>query len=232
MGLMVVVAGGVAMAACEGDFVTDPTRPRPTRALQNPYDRSSGNNEVMVQPTGAVPLVAVDFANNKDEQPKVTTILDPLRGAQGVTERREPATRPAAVAPATTQPQVGVESGATVNTQQVKVVAQRRTEDGVAIASDAEGNVRLTVTSPSGIGGLTLERINDAWPAVIHVQLQKSGVQPFKALEGFSAAEETETGRRVELKTRTVPAEGRADVNVPGFVRSPRIIIEWVDYYR
>jgi hypothetical protein len=92
--------------------------------------------------------------------------------------------------------------------------------------------VRLTVTSPSGIGALTLERTGDAWPAVIHVILQKSAVQPFTMLEGFSAAEVTDNGRRVELKTRASAKDGRGDVLVPGFVRSPRIVIEWVDAYR
>jgi hypothetical protein len=118
-----LLAGGLLLAGCEGDFRTDPTRPRPTRALQNPYDHSSANNEVMVAPTGAIPLVAVDFANNKDEKPRVTTILDPFRGPQSEPVRG-PATRPALTAPpdaagAATQPQVAIERSPVISSQQL-----------------------------------------------------------------------------------------------------------------
>lgn len=232
---LLLVTALALMCGCASEFASDPTRPRPTRAVQNPYDRSSSNNDVMTYPTGAVPLLTVDFASNKDEKPRVHSVVDDLRSLQGAPAARPTArgatTRPAENASAT-QPATGIviERTALVSSQQVRVVAQRRADDRFAIAGDADGNVHLTVTSPSGIGAVTLERTGESWPAVLHVSLQRGAGQPFTRLEGFSAAEVTETGRRVELKV--TKGEGTATVAIPGFVRSPRVVVDWVDAYR
>ena len=216
---------GLLLGACEGEFASDPTHPRSLRAVQNPYDNSSGNNEVMTASTGAIPIVAVDFAGTKDDKPKVTTILDPLHLGAATQPATAPATRPGA-APGT------VEFRPITNTMQVRVESQRRADDAFGLGTDNEGNVHLAITSPTGIGSVTLERTGESWPAVIHVTLQHAAGKPFTGLEGFSAAEVTEQGRRVDLKSAVQKTEGTADITIPGFVRGPRVIIDWVDAYR
>ncbi len=74
--LFVVVCPGL-LVGCASDFVTDPTRPRPTRAVQSPIDLASPNSEAIGPPSDVVPVVVVQFPNTKDEQPVVRTIFDP-----------------------------------------------------------------------------------------------------------------------------------------------------------
>jgi hypothetical protein len=75
------------LTACESDFVTDPSRPRPTRAVQSPVERNSATSEVLGGGAAAVPIMSVDLPNNKDEHAQVHTIGD-------VFHNNTPTTRP------------------------------------------------------------------------------------------------------------------------------------------
>jgi hypothetical protein len=76
----------LAFAACEGDFRTDPTRPRPSRALGPAYEHNSALGEMQSGTAVGTPILTVELPNTKEEQPRVRTIADP-------TDER-PATRP------------------------------------------------------------------------------------------------------------------------------------------
>jgi hypothetical protein len=78
----------LTLAACESDFVANPSRPRPTRAVQSPVESNSATSEVLGGGATAVPIMSVDLPNNKDEHAQVHTIGD-------VFGNGNPATRPA-----------------------------------------------------------------------------------------------------------------------------------------
>jgi len=227
------VLGAALFTGCESDFVTDPTRPRPTRALEDPFARGSANSEVMGGPTGAVPLVTVEMPRTKEEPPVVRTIAGELASAS-----RSPTSRPAgAVTRPATQPDREV-AAATVapaaesRSDQIKVVAQQRPADVITITRDNEANADVWVLCPSGIGTVTLERLGENWPAIIRVHLRYDAGRGFTTLEGFNAYEVTAPDRRLSLKATTDKAMGKAEIVVPGFARSQQILIEWVDAYR
>ncbi len=210
-----VVASLALLSACESDFVTDPDRPRPARALESPYGMSDPNHEVMVSPSGATPLLTIDIPNNKNEQPVVHTIADTF-----TTPR-----------PAASQPAASQSAPAAVN-DEIKISAQQRPADQFRLTRDNEANLDLWILCPTGIGTVTLERAADNWPALIRVHLRYDPNKEFSRLEGFSAAELTAAGGKVPLKTTSDKETAQAQVAIPGFSRAARIQIEWVDMYR
>jgi hypothetical protein len=206
-------------AGCASDFETDPTRPRPTRAVQSPIDFASPNSEVLGNPIGAIPLVTVDLPNTKEEKAQVHTIADALVANPAKTQ---PATKPgAATAPA--------EENAAVP---LKVVQSRRAGDQYRISSDEAGNATLVIDCPSGAGSAVLERTQEEWPTTLVVRLEDSAQKRFTSLEGFTAQELVDDERRLDLKATIHKAEGTAEIRIPGFTRSRRIAIDWVDAYR
>ena len=210
----------MALAACESDFTPNPNRPRPTRALEDPFARGSANSEVMAGPTTVLPLLTVELPNTKEEEPKVRTIADAF-----VELNQRATTRPAAASQPATQP-----TGDTL-----KIVAQQRPTDVITITRDNEANADMWVLCPTGIGTVTLERTGKNWPAIIRVHLRYDANRPFTMLEGFNAYELPGDGggdRRVTLKTTSDKATATAQIAIPGFSRAPRIAIEWVDAYR
>jgi hypothetical protein len=76
--LPLLLLAGLMLSACESDFVADPNRPRPTRAVQTPVERNSAEAEVLGGGATGVPLMSVDLPNKKDEQPQVHTITDSI----------------------------------------------------------------------------------------------------------------------------------------------------------
>jgi hypothetical protein len=86
---------GVAVAflsGCEGEFASDPLKPRPSRAVVSPVEQNSASGEMSRGDTTGVPILSVEFPNTKEEKPKIHTITDDLVP--------HPATQPAAPATA------------------------------------------------------------------------------------------------------------------------------------
>jgi hypothetical protein len=84
-------AVAASLVGCASEFATDPTRPRPTRAVASPTDNFSTNNEYAQADPNTMPLVEVGLPNTREEQPTVRTAVDNLAASQ----------LPAATAPAT-----------------------------------------------------------------------------------------------------------------------------------
>jgi hypothetical protein len=204
----------LGLAGCEADFAEDPLRPRPTRAVESPQDRNSAIGEVTAPAQGTVPLVVVEPGRTKDEPATVRTILNSNENA---------ATQPAAKGELETPP---------VAPAPLKVVEQRNSEDRMWLGADAEGIATITITSPSGIGAVVLERTGEMWPPVVHVRLQYASGKSFSNLESFAAAEVLGQDQRVTLKTTVRKEEGGANVSIPSFVRSERIGLAWTDANR
>jgi|GEM_PF-6646806 len=88
-----VLAG---LAACAAEFAEDPTRPRPTRAVQSNVERNSGAGEVQGPVGDALPIFSVEYAGKKGTPPTVKTIADPFRNdVDGVRTSTRPASQPA-----------------------------------------------------------------------------------------------------------------------------------------
>jgi hypothetical protein len=226
----------VFLAACEGDFIADPNRPRPTRAVRSMENRGDALSETMRENPGGLNLFSVDFANKKDEQPTVRTILDPLREARSsfspVGRGATPATRPAGTQPADGEDGPPAAAALAPGALPIRVVDRRKPADQVSVATTADGAVVLTVLSPSGIGDVTLERTGDTWPKELRVALLYATDKPFTTLEGFNAQELLAEDRTLSLKATAHPQTGTGVVTVPAFSRSSRIHVEWVDAYR
>jgi len=206
------------LSACDSNFVPD--RQHPRRAVESPHSLSSANSEVMGGPAGAVSLMSIELPNNKDESPVVHTIAD--RVSVPTTSRpaaSQPATQPA------TQPEPPPVK------DELKIVAQQRPADQFRLTRDNEANADLWVLCPSGIGTVTLQRTAD-WPPLIRVHLRYDLTREFSRLEGFTASEVTPAGAKIPLKTTANKETAQAQIAIPGFARSPRIQIEWIDAYR
>ncbi len=86
----------VGFAACASEFAEDPTRPRPTRAVQSNVERNSGAGEVQGPVGEAMPIFSVEYAGKKGTPPTVKTIADPFRNdVDGVQTSTRPASQPA-----------------------------------------------------------------------------------------------------------------------------------------
>ena len=77
--MQMVLCGGVMLAVggCASDFVSDPNRARPTRAVESPGERNSASGEMAnLADMSGVPLVEVGVPNHSGETPVVRTIAD------------------------------------------------------------------------------------------------------------------------------------------------------------
>jgi hypothetical protein len=74
--LLLTAAPLMALSGCASDFIADPNRPRPTRAVQDPNDGTSGGSEARQGAADGVPLVSVGLPNKSGDSPKVRTIVD------------------------------------------------------------------------------------------------------------------------------------------------------------
>jgi hypothetical protein len=233
----------LALAACSDR--PDYSRP----AVQSPYSLADPNSEVLGTPTHSVPLLTLDLPNKKNEDPTLHTIADNLpsltsrpASTQATLPEPSPVPNPGVPSPGIppTQPTSAPASqpAAASEPASVKVVAQQRPNDQFRITRDAEGKLDLWILCPTGIGTVTLERTADSWPALIRVHLRYDATREFSRLEGFTASELTAAGiggaggGKVALRTVIDLDTATAQVAIPGFSRSPRIQIEWVDMYR
>ncbi len=73
-----LVAGAILLSlfGCASDFVADPSRPRPTRAVQDPMETNSPASEARAGTSQGVPIVNVDLPNKEDQSPQVRTVAD------------------------------------------------------------------------------------------------------------------------------------------------------------
>jgi hypothetical protein len=95
------------LTACASDFATDPNRPRPTRAVQDPNDGNSGGSEARAGSADGVPLVSVTLPNKPGESPKVRTIVDNVNDT--LNPPTVPPTPATAGTPATPPPTVHID---------------------------------------------------------------------------------------------------------------------------
>jgi hypothetical protein len=89
LALSALLFSALLLPACEGDFVHDPTRPRPTRALGPNYEQNSAVGEMNSGTATGTPILSVDLPNKKEESARVHTIGDSLN------KKKPAATRPA-----------------------------------------------------------------------------------------------------------------------------------------
>jgi hypothetical protein len=74
--ILMTATTAAVFSGCASDFVSDPNRPRATRAVQDPNDGNSGGSEARQGDSNGVPLVSVGLPNKPGESPKVRTIVD------------------------------------------------------------------------------------------------------------------------------------------------------------
>jgi len=246
LGFGLLLFAGIGLGACEGDFVTDPNRPRVVRNLGTPYGLSDASSEVMRADSGAFSILTVDMPNTPNESSTVHWIepLPTYFGNQGAAPQPVafPETKPA------TAPAAPMEA--------IQIVGPQKPADFFSISHDQADNADLWVTNPSGTGTVTLEREVETWPAVIRVHFRYQQGQPFTHLERFTAAEAlpaqvaAETpkpvtsaptgttrpdavgGGKITLKSTFDKYSDLAQISVPGFSRARRIEINWVDIPR
>jgi len=144
--------------------------------------------------------------------------------------RRAPARRPASA------PASGPATRPAATSQPVTVVVKetRKKEDAASVIREDAVTVIL-VTSPSGIGSMTLVNQGGDWPANLRVRLQYGQGRPYRRLEGFSAT----ISRGDKNDAANV---GHSVVQSPGGVsvelalpegKGPRELkISWIDAYR
>jgi hypothetical protein len=90
----ICACASVLLVACESEFATDPSRPRPTRAVASPTEYNSSEGEVLNPQPNTLPLVQVDLSNTKNESPKIHTIVDTISESQ-TPAATQPAAQPA-----------------------------------------------------------------------------------------------------------------------------------------
>jgi hypothetical protein len=72
----IVGASVLSSTGCASDFVADPSRPRPTRAVQDPMETNSPASEARAGTSQGVPIVNVDLPNKEGQTPQVRTVAD------------------------------------------------------------------------------------------------------------------------------------------------------------
>jgi hypothetical protein len=231
LGLWVLLCAGVGLAACAGDFVTDPARPRVVRNLGTPYGVSDASGEVMRADSGAFSIVTVDIPNNRND-PSTVHWVEPLPpNFGGLSNAPQPAlvpeTRPAPP-PALAK-------------DEIKIAGQQKADDFYSVSRDNAANADLWVTCPSGVGSVTLERNGETWPALLRVHFRYDADRPFQELETIGAVEillpapsagaTGGGGGEMRLKVSEQSADS-AQIAIPGFSRAKRIQINWIDAHR
>jgi len=227
----------LALSGCAdggGDPVNPQGGPLRGRAVSNPFSVGAANDEVFSRNSGAMSLVTINFGD-KREPDQVHTVVDDIASITGGTATSQPATKPT---PAATQAatQMAAEQGLVptppgTNSEEIKLAAQQKAGDLIKITHDNEANVDLWITSKSGIGNITLERVGDNWPPIVRLHLSYDKDKPFTRLEGFDASE-IAGDRKVALKTTLDKESGKGQVAIPAFSRAKQIQIQWVDAYR
>lgn len=134
-------------------------------------------------------------------------------------------------------------------------VRTRKPEDRFELATHAGGET-LTIRSPSGIGGVDLERAGDRWPDRLVVRLRLKGLESIKLSNGTarvsgSTSAQGEASPRFSLVRNDQDAQpidksspyfvviraidGGFEFDLPEafFGSNPnRVTVEWVDFYR
>ena len=140
-------------------------------------------------------------------------------------------------------------------------IANNNTADKVSIASATKDSFIVNISSPSGIGGTTITKINGAWPKTKQVLLNLRGLEDFQVSNGnltLHASVKTDSVRvwADESRMKSIPrmfidvvADGAV---VPSFqlpltegmqfrVTLPKLLfvpnvtalhISWIDFYR
>ena len=138
-------------------------------------------------------------------------------------------------------------------------VVPRKPADRATVA-ESGGKTVVTVTSASGIGGMTLNRKGDKWPTALVLHLNLHGLESIKlaagsvSLAGFysshgdpnpvSWAVVSDGGRKETAIDRSSPywtavrampvQVGGFEVDVPAALLSSQssLTVEWIDFYR
>ncbi len=112
-------------------------------------------------------------------------------------------------------------------------VRTERTQDIARQVRDGRGVV-IDVTSPSGIGRMTLASAsNAAWPSPLRLRLRYAPGRPFRTLEGLDLSVD---GKVVATRDAMRVEAGRAwlEVTLPTEVTASGkpLHVQWVDAYR
>ncbi len=215
--MMLLASAVLFLSACDSDPVNAQGGPRNGRAVADPHFAPAANDEVFGRNSGAMPLLTFNFPNDKDGAAQAHTVID------GNASSTQATSRPATPAVAT--------EAVPINIEEIKIAAQEKPGDVVTMTHDNEANVDLWITSSSGIGSVTLQRVGDNWPPIVRLHLSYGKDQPFTRLEGLEASE-ISGDRKVALKAALDKEAGKGQIAIPVFSRAPQIQIQWVDKYR
>jgi hypothetical protein len=110
--------------------------------------------------------------------------------------------------------------------------AELRKADDAATVTEADGTVIVTITSASGIGGATLTRGDQAWPARLVVRLRLRMLEHV-AVKAGAVALEGSLAHPGEF--RIIQREGDIEVILPARLLTQdhaHLELTWIDAYR
>jgi hypothetical protein len=129
----------------------------------------------------------------------------------------------------------------------------RRDGDQVAISSTKDGGALVAISSKSGIGGVKLKRVGDAWPKALALKINLKGLESltltqgdlqlrtalkFADHEGFrrtAGGPWREAKLDAALRPRLKQEGGNISIEIPAVWLDPKqkeLAVEWIDFYR
>lgn len=129
----------------------------------------------------------------------------------------------------------------------------RRDGDQVAISSMEDGAALVAITSKSGIGGVKLKRVGDAWPKALALKINLTGLESLTLAQGdlqlrtaikradHEGFRRTQGGPWREakldaaLRPRLTQEGGGITIEIPTDWLDPKqaeLVVEWIDFYR
>lgn len=111
-------------------------------------------------------------------------------------------------------------------------VRTERAADVARVVRESRGTT-IEVTSPSGIGRMTVSPVRGTWPSPLRLRLRYAAGRPFRTLEGLDVSVDgavvaTREAMRVEA------VRGWLEVTLPAGVTAAGrpLHVQWVDAYR
>lgn len=111
-------------------------------------------------------------------------------------------------------------------------VRTERPQDVARVVREHRG-MAIEITSPSGIGRMTIAPARGAWPSPLRLRLRYAAGRPFRTLEGLEVSVD---GKAVATREsmRVEAARGWLEVVLPAGVATTGkpLRVQWVDAYR
>jgi hypothetical protein len=114
------------------------------------------------------------------------------------------------------------------------VAAVGKPQDAARFIIEAD-RVVIEITSPSGIGSVTIDRQGGPWPANVIVRLRYTAGRPFARIEGLDCTVGSPAGVAQRLQPRIVKQNELVEAQIalpPSAAQHTRMTLEWVDAYR